>query len=76
MKRMKKNTLFVANKLEFYRCCKGLSISDLSSLSGVSELTLKAIEESHFNCSIQCALRISIVLEVPVDNLFNLSISS
>lgn len=75
MKRRKKNTLFVANTLEFYRGLKGLSISDLSSLSGVSELTLKEIEVNHFNCSIQCALRISIVLDVPVDKLFKLSIS-
>lgn len=59
----------IGQAIKIYRVSKGLTLQDLSSLSGVSKSMLSEIENNKKMPSIDIALRISNALEISLLNL-------
>ena len=61
------------SNLCFVRCSKNLSISQLSNLTGISQLTIEQIENNSFIPSVRTALILCAALECSVEDLFFLN---
>ena len=55
------------------RCSKNLSVSQLSNLTGISQLTIEQIENNSFIPSVRTALILCAALECSVEDLFFLN---
>jgi putative transcriptional regulator len=61
------------NRVRYFRFMRGeMSQATLAARVGVSRQTIVAIERGNYNPSVELALRLSKVLEAPVDALFSL----
>lgn len=55
---------------------KGLTVADLSKLAGISRQSLNSIVNKHINPGIEFVLKISYILDKPVEELFQLTDAS
>jgi len=62
----------VRNRLKVHRAERNLTQADLADLVGVTRKTINTVETGRFLPSITLALRCAKVLEVPVEDIFQL----
>ena len=60
------------NYLRYYRKCCDLTQTELAVKSGLSQVTISAIECGTWSPTLQNALKISKVLGIPINELFEL----
>jgi putative transcriptional regulator len=60
----------VVNRVREFRTELGMTQDQLAELVGVARQSIISIEKGHFLPSIETALRLSAVLNVPVERLF------
>lgn len=60
----------VGNNLKSLRKEKDLTQADLAALVGLARVSINSIENGRFIPTIETALRISKVLETPIDEIF------
>ena len=60
----------VANRIEQARDAKSLSRGELADLVGVHYQTMGYLERGEYNPSLELALKIARVLEVPLEEIF------
>jgi len=61
------------NKIRYYRFLKDeITQQDLAARAGVTRQTIIAVEKGTFNPSVKLALKLASILEVKVEELFNL----
>jgi putative transcriptional regulator len=60
----------IDNRVREYRTQLGMTQDRLAELVGVARQSIISIEKGHFLPSIETALRLSAVLNVPVERLF------
>jgi putative transcriptional regulator len=61
------------NKIRYYRFIKDeITQQDLAEHAGVTRQTIIAVEKGTFNPSVKLALKLAHILEVKVEELFNL----
>lgn len=58
------------NKIQLQRKAKGLSQEDLAKQCSVSRQTINAIENDKYDPSLQLAFTLSVVLGLPLEELF------
>ena len=68
--------IFLFNCIAEKRQLLNMSQESLAKLSGTTLYTIQAIENNSYACSIKLAICISLVLQVPVDDLFWLDVKS
>lgn len=66
----KSETVPVANRIEQARDALGLSRGELADLVGVHYQTMGYLERGEYNPSLELALKIARVLEVPLEEIF------
>ena len=66
----KSETAPVANRIEQARGALGLSRGELADLVGVHYQTMGYLERGEYNPSLELALKIARVLEVPLEEIF------
>lgn len=62
------------NCIRELRKSKGLSQQDLAKLLGVTRQTIIAIEKDKYNPTLELAMKLAILLEKPVEEIFTLEI--
>ncbi|MEY3053219.1 MAG: hypothetical protein RLY31_3004 [Bacteroidota bacterium] len=62
----------MTNKIKIFRTVKGLTQEELGQLVGVSRQTINAIENNKYFPSLELGLKLSLVLDCPVNDLFSL----
>ena len=73
---MAKKKIVLCNSVADRREFLSLSQEDLAKRTGSTKCTIQAIEENSYECSIRMALLISYVLDLPVNELFELDVFS
>lgn len=66
----KEDSAPVANRIEQARDKRGLSRGELADLVGVHYQTMGYLERGEYNPSLELALKIARVLEVPLEEIF------
>ncbi|MGB1101359.1 MAG: helix-turn-helix transcriptional regulator [Pontimonas sp.] len=66
----KEDSAPVANRIEQARDTRGLSRGELADLVGVHYQTMGYLERGEYNPSLELALKIARVLEVPLEEIF------
>jgi putative transcriptional regulator len=62
----------VSNRIALYRTDRGLSRKDLAAAVGVNPQTIGFLERGSYSPSVELALRLAAVFDVPVEALFSL----
>lgn len=60
------------NGVEYYRRVRGMSISELADISGISEVTISKMEHKAESVTMKTAFRIATALSVTIDQLLEL----
>lgn len=60
------------NRVKYVREARGMTRSELALMCSVDELTIEAIEEDKWNCSIYTALKLALALSCDIVDLFYL----
>ena len=60
------------NKIKQLRKEKGLRQEDMATLLSVSRQTIIAIENNKYNPTLELAMKLAILLETPVEDIFEL----
>lgn len=60
------------NKIKLLRKEKGLRQEDIATLLGVSRQTIIAIENNKYNPTLELAMNLALLLETPVEEIFEL----
>ena len=66
----RENSAPVVNRIEQARDAKSLSRGELADLVGVHYQTLGYLERGEYNPSLELALKIARILEVPLEEIF------
>lgn len=69
---MKGNAPVVHNRLSVFRAERGLSRKDLAEQVGVNPQTIGYLERGDYSPSVELALKLAALFEVPVEHLFSL----
>lgn len=64
--------LNVYNRVKYVREARGMPREDLARLTNVRDLTIEAIEDKQWNCSIYTAMVIATALDCDIKDLFYL----
>ena len=62
----------ISNRIALYRTDRGLSRKDLAAAVGVNPQTIGFLERGSYSPSIELALKLAKVFDVPVEALFSL----
>lgn len=60
------------NRIKQLRKNKGLRQEDMASLLNVSRQTIIAIENNKYNPTLELAMKLALLLETPVEEIFEL----
>lgn len=62
----------ISNRIALYRTDRGLSRKDLAAAVGVNPQTIGFLERGSYSPSVELALKLAKVFDVPVEALFSL----